>query len=140
MKIPELFPIILYGAVGIISLIMAIKSISSKRFLIFHENAAAIPWERIDKNLQSVILALMRISGFGFLVVALLLLIFPVVNYFRQDEFLKYSIPALSIVFCTGLFLVNYILHKQTGSKTPWLGSLYAMIIIIIGIVLSILI
>jgi uncharacterized membrane protein HdeD (DUF308 family) len=84
-----------------------------------------------------VILALMRVSGLGFLVIGLLLLIFPFVNYFIQDEFIKYSIPIVAAVFCFGLFLINYYLHKQTNSETPWRGSLIAAIGILLGIVLS---
>jgi hypothetical protein len=139
IKIIELIPIIIYCIVGAISLIMAYKNLSLKKFILFHEKAAAIPWDNIDKSLQSVILALMRVSGLGFLVVALLLLVFPIVNYFIQDEFIKYSIPIISFIFCFGLFFVNYFLHKQTKSATPWLGSLFAMFIIIGGMILSIL-
>jgi hypothetical protein len=137
MKELEIIPIIIYAFVGIISLIMAYKSLFSKRFILFHEKAAATTMDKLEKPLQSVILALMRVSGLGFLVTALLLLIFPMVNYFAPDEFVKYSIPLISLIFSTGLFLINYNLHKQTKSATPWLGAIYAMICIIIGLIIS---
>ena len=137
MKIFELLPIIIYGIVGIISLVMALKSLLSKRFISFHEDASGVSWESLDKRLQCVILALTRISGLGFLVVALILLVFPTVNYFRQDEFIRYSMPILSLIFCTGLFVVNYILQKQTQSKTPWVGALMSIFAIIAGMILS---
>jgi hypothetical protein len=137
MRVFALIPIIMYGIVGVISLIMAYKNLSSKSLIAFHAKAATIPWDNINKPLQSVILALMRVSGLGFLVIALLLLIFPFVNYFMQDEFIKYSIPIVASVFCFGLFLINYYLHKQTNSETPWRGSLIAVIGLLWGIVLS---
>ena len=131
--------IILYGFVGVISLKMAFKNLFSKKYLLFHEKAAEKSWEEIDKRLQYVILAVMRISGLGFLVIALLLIVFPIVNQFIHNEFLKYSIPIIAFVFCSGLFLVNYNLYKQTNSTTPWKGSLFAMIAILTGIILSLL-
>lgn len=140
MKYLEFAPIIIYVFVGMVSALMAFKSLSSRRFLAFHEKASATSWDSIDKYLQSVILALMRISGLGFLVTALLLMIFPVINYFKQDEFVKYLIPGISLVFCTGLFLINYRLYKQTKSDTPWRGSLFAMTCIVAGIIISFLI
>jgi FtsH-binding integral membrane protein len=79
----------------------------------------------------------MKISGLGFLVTGLILIIFPIVNLFVQDEFVEYMIPCISLVFCTGLFVINFKLHKQTKSDTPWKGSLYAVIFIIIGIIIS---
>ena len=139
MRITEAIIIVIYGFVGVISLIMAFKNLLSKKYLFFHEKAAGRSWEEIDKSLQVVILALMRISGLGFLMVALLLLIFPVVNQFIHSEFLRYSIPIIAFLFCTGLFLVNYKLHKQTNSTTPWKGSLFAMMVILAGIILSLL-
>lgn len=137
MKITELLSIILYGIVGFIALIMAIKNLVSKRWIVFHEKAAAKSWESLESPMKSVILALMHVSGLGFLVVSLLLLIFPVVNYYKQDILLKFSIPAISFVYCLGLFVANYHLHKQTDSATPWKGSLFSAIAIILGMILS---
>jgi len=139
MRITEMITIILYGFVGVISLKMAFKNLFSKKYLLFHEKAAEKSWEEIDKRLQYVILAVMRISGLGFLVIALLLIVFPIVNQFIHNEFLKYSIPIIAFLFCSGLFLVNYNLYKQTNSTTPWKGSLFAMIAILAGIILSLL-
>ena len=139
MRIIEILTIVIYGFVGVISLIMAYKSLFAKKYLVFHEKAAAIKWTEIDERLQYVILALMRISGLGFLVIALLMLIFPIVNYFIQDDFVRYSIPFLAFIFCSGLFITNYSLHKYTESNTPWKGSLFAMIAIIAGVILSVL-
>jgi hypothetical protein len=137
MKIFEIIPIFVYASVGIISLFMAFKSLSYKKFILFHEKAAAVSLEKLDKSLQSVIIAIMQVSGLGFLTTALLLLIFPMVNYFIRNEFIKYSIPIIALVFCTGLFLVNYNLHKKTKSATPWIGSLVAIFSIIIGLIIS---
>jgi len=69
--------------------------------------------------------------------VGLLLIIFPLVNYFRPDTFITYSIPVIALIYCTGLFLFNYYLHKKTGANTPWIGSIVAMVIILIGITAS---
>jgi len=138
MRITEAITIVIYGFVGVISLIMAFKNLFSKKYLLFHEKAADKAWEELDTRLQYVISALMMISGLGFLMTGLLLLIFPVVNHFMHNEFLRYSIPVVSLIFCTGLFLVNYNLHTQTGSFTPWKGSLFAMIAILAGIILSV--
>ena len=135
----EILTIVIYGFVGVISLIMAYKSLFAKKYLAFHEKAAAIEWTQLDVRLQYVILTLIKISGLGFLVTALLLLIFPIVNYFVQDEFVRYSIPVLAFIFCSGLFIINYFLYKQSKSKTPWKGSLFAMIAIIAGVILSVL-
>jgi hypothetical protein len=135
--IGKIIPICLYMLVGIISLIMAYKNILSSKFIPFHEKAAGKTWNDIEKGIQSVILALMKVSGLGFLVVALMLMIFPIVNYFDNNSFVRYAIPAISLLYCFGLFIINYRLYVQTKVKTPWKGSLYAAIIISLGLILS---
>jgi hypothetical protein len=125
--------------VGVISMVMAVKNIFSTKFLPFHEKAANKTWGEIDNPLQFVILTLLRLAGLGFLVVSILLLVFPIINYFIPNNFYKLSIPFVALIFCTGLFFVNYSLYKKTKAETPWKGSLYAMLAIIAGIIISIL-
>jgi hypothetical protein len=136
-EIVRIIPIVLYFLVGIISLIMVWETFFSKKFLPFHEEAAHILWDNIDYPFQQVILSLLRLSGLGFLVVSILLLVFPVVNFFIPNIFYTYSIPVLALVFCIGLFINNYLLFKKTKVDTPWKGSLYAMGILLTGIVIS---
>ncbi len=90
----ELAPVCLYVLVGIISLTMAYKNLFSNRFIPFHEKAAGKPWDQVDNGLQAVVIALMRVSGLGFLVVTLLLTIFPIANYYLHNTFIKYAVPA----------------------------------------------
>ena len=127
----------LYFAVGIICLAMAVKSISSKRYLPFHEEAAGKSWEELNSPLQSVIITILKISGLGFLTVGILLIFFPIVNYFHADPFIKYFIPVISLIYCFGLFLFNFDLFKKTRVKTPWAGSLITMFIILLSMMIS---
>lgn len=136
-EILNIISILLYLLVAIISLLMAYRGIFSKKYLPFHEEAAGKPWESIEKPLQNVILTILRISGLGFLILFLLLSALPVFNFFRQALFVSYLIPAISLIYCFGLFLFNYRLFKQTKANTPWKGSVVAMIVILLALILS---
>ena len=130
-------PIALYLLVGIISLVMAFKSLFSTKYLPFHEKAAGKQWSEIEEPLKFVILSFLRLGGLGFLIISILLIGYPILNYFIPSIFYKYFIPAIALIFCTGLFLNNYSLYKNTKANTPWKGSLYAMFIILTGIIIS---
>lgn len=134
----KVIPIFLYFIVGIISLVMAFKGLFSSRFLPFHEKAAGKSWNEIEHSFKEVILLFLRLTGLGFLILSILLIVFPVIDYFIPNSFYKYSIPFIGLVYCLGLLIFNYILHKNTKAETPWKGSLYAMLLIGIGIILSI--
>ncbi len=135
----KISPILLYMIVGVISMVMAVKNLFSTKFLPFHEKAANKPWDEIDNPLKQVILTLLRLAGLGFLIISILLLVFPIMNYFIPNNFYKYSIPVIALIYCTGLFAINYSLYRKTKADTPWKGSLYAMLAIIAGIIISIL-
>jgi hypothetical protein len=133
----SIISVVLYFLVGIICLVMAFKSIAAKKYLPFHEEASGKPWQSIEKPLQDVIITILRISGLGFLIVFLLLTVFPIVSYFRPNDFIKYSVPVLSLIYCFGLFLFNYLLFRKTKAKTPWMGSLIALFIILLSFTIS---
>ena len=122
---------------GLISLVMAFKSLFAGTYLPFHENAAGRSWDEIEKPLQEVILSLLRLGGLGFLTVAVLLMLFPVAEHFIPNVVFRYAVPATAFIFCLGLFANNYILHRKTRAETPWKGSLYALIVIAAGLAIS---
>jgi hypothetical protein len=136
-EILKIIPILLYAIVGIISMTMAVKNLFSNKFLPFHEKAANKRWDEIDNSLKLVILTLLRLIGLGFLIISILLLVFPTVNYYNPNRFYKYLIPSLALIYCTGLFIINYLLYKKAKADTPWQKSLYAMLLIVIGIIIS---
>jgi hypothetical protein len=136
-EILRIIPIPLYMFVGVISMIMAVKNLFSNKFLPFHEKVANKQWDEIDNPLKLLILTLLRLAGLGFLIISILLLVFPIVSYFNPNAFYKYSIPIVALIYCTGLFVINYLLYKKTKADTPWKGSLYAMLAIIVGIIMQ---
>jgi hypothetical protein len=138
-KIIDIIPILLYMIIGVISMVMAFKNLISTRYLPFHEKAANKQWDEIDASLKLVILSLLRLSGLGFLIISILLLVFPIINYFVPNILYKYSIPIIALIYCTGLFIINFLLYRRTKEDTPWKGSLYAAMILIVGIIISIL-
>ncbi|MCX6255081.1 MAG: hypothetical protein NTV31_11475 [Bacteroidia bacterium] len=107
-EIFKIIPIVLYLFVGIISMVMAFKNLFSNKYLLFYEKAANKRWDEIDNPLKLVILTFMRLAGLGFLIISILLLVFPIVSYFNPNTFYKYLIPIVALIYCTGLFVINY--------------------------------
>jgi hypothetical protein len=136
-EIITIIPPGLYFIVGIISLFMAFKTMLSRKYLPFHEQTAGKSWEDIETPVKPVILSLMRLGGLGFLITGILLVVCPVAGYISGDTFLKYFIPGMALVFCSGLFVINYALFRKTGANTPWKGSLYAILVLSAGLILS---
>jgi hypothetical protein len=133
----QIVSIVLFFLVGVICLSMAYSTIFSKKYLPFHEQAAGMKWEEHGPGLQATILTLLRLSGLGFLVVGLMLVVLPILNYFEYSLILAISVPILALVFFGGLANFNFQLYKKTKADTPWQSSIAAMVIILIAFVLS---
>lgn len=107
-ELPSIIPIILYFSVGMISLTMAFKNIRANEFLPFHQKAAGKNWKDLDDTIRLIILALMKVSGLGFLILSILLIVFPAVGSFYPNKFFKYAVPAIALLYCSGLIIINY--------------------------------
>jgi hypothetical protein len=79
---------------------MAYKNIFTKRFLPFHEKAAKIPWKEVSLPLRTVMLSMLRLSGLGFLVNAILLIAYPVVKYSSPHSVYIFIIPSIALIYC----------------------------------------
>ena len=115
----------LYALVGIISLVMALESLSARGFLNFHTAAAGEPWTALGDGLQAVIVSLLRLSGMGFLIVGLQLVVVSIAVNLHPG-----------LVVAVGLGVINYRLHVRTGAQTPWKGSLYAAVAVAVALAL----
>jgi hypothetical protein len=127
----------LYAVVGVTSLVMALKSFRASEFLPFHAAAAGQRWETVGDGLKAVVVALLRVSGLGFLIAGLQLIVVSVAINMRPDPVVAFVLPSLSLLFCVGLCAVNYQLFSRTGARTPWRGSLYAAVAIVVALGLS---
>ena len=135
----KILPVVLFAIVGLISAAMAFKNLSAKRILPFNEKASGKLWNDLENPFKLVILSLMKLVGLGFLIMSFLTIIFPFINYFEPNPVYEYLVPAIALAYCAGLFAVNFSVYKKTKAETPWKGSLYAAVIILIGIVISVL-
>jgi hypothetical protein len=137
-EIFKLIPAALYFLVGIVSLIMALKSFFSKKILPFQEKAAGKVWDKIENPIKILMLFFLRMSGLGFLVISVLLIAFSIINLLNPVMIYEYLIPVIALIYTFGLFINNYFLFKFTKAGTPWKESLYVMLILITGIIISI--
>jgi hypothetical protein len=134
----DLISITLYLAVGLISFKMAVNNLFAKEYLGFHKNATKKSWAEVDQSMQYVIIFLMRLTGLGFFMTAILLIVFPIVNLFAPSFVGTFLTPLVALVFCFGLFVSNYSLYKKSSANTPWHASLIASGLILTGVIVSI--
>ncbi len=103
----------------------------------FYEQSSGKLWDDIEEPVKLIILSLMKLVGLGFFIQSILMISFPIINYFLPNSVIKYLIPAIAFIYCSGLFAINFSFYKKTKADSPWKESVFAMIIIAAGIIIS---
>jgi hypothetical protein len=124
---------VLFGLVGVVALTMARRALTAKSLLPFHQAAAGRPWAELSPGEKSVATALTRALGLGFLTAGLALLTAGVTALAHQSD-ATYALAAIALVFCSGLAVINRRLQRDTSIGTPWKGSLYAAVAIVVAV------
>ena len=129
----------LYIIVGLITFGIGLRFLLSKKFFSYHREATGLEWNNIDKSLQMIILAIMKMAGIGITCLSVLIITYPFMFMCSDNFFDKFLVPIISLLFWIGSFNITFNVHKKTSANTPWKGSLFSTILIVIAILLSVL-
>lgn len=125
----------LFAVVGVAAALMAVAGLRSRRLLAFHQRALGVSWEQMTPSEQEVGLALTRSLGLGFFCAATAA--FAATGFaIADDRRAALLLSCIALAFCLGLALVNRELQSTTAVRTPWRGSLYAALVVAVGMVL----
>jgi hypothetical protein len=109
----------------------------SPKCMSYHEVAIGKKWGELDVKLQTLLLALMKSCGGGALSVGLAIvamLVFP----FRSGEMWSYYIIPICGLIVIGIpIYAMLVVRKKTNAKPPIIANATAIVLIVIGIILS---
>lgn len=128
---------VVFAGVAVLSLVMSAKGLTTSRLLPFHLSASGREWVSFAADEQAVALALTRSLGLGFLVAGLSLVAAAVAAVLDAVGMAS-VLAGVACVFCAGLAVINRRLGLATGTSTPWRGSVYAAVLIVVAIVVLI--
>jgi hypothetical protein len=128
---------VVFIGVAVLSFVMSAKGLTASRLLPFHQSASGREWASFTADEQAVALALTRSLGLG-LLVAGLSLVGAAVAAVLDAMAMASVLAVVACVFCAGLAVINRRLTLATGTSTPWRGSVYAAVLIVLAIVILI--
>ena len=126
-----------YGAIALLSLIFGIIYLTRPQFMPYHSLALGKSWAEVEPNVQTLILALMRVAGGGFLTAGLTIVILLAIPFQAQSRWAIYTIPAIALITSGGSFYATYLVRSNTPGNPPFKLSLLTIGLAIIGFVFS---
>ena len=127
-----------YGAIALISLIFGIIYVTRSQFMPYHSLALAKSWSEVEGNTQTLILALMRVAGGGFISTGIAIIILLCIPFQAREPWAIYSV--FSIACCTSFSscYATFLVHSKTPGNPPFKLSLATLVLTSIGFICSI--
>jgi len=138
LKRSKLFAVLLYSIVVFITAGGGLQFITATRFFDYHAQAAGIEWTRLNPDLQMLILAGFKITGAGFLTVALnmaLMILFSFTKHAKSWS--GVAIPLVGLVFWSVILSTTLTVLAATGADAPWTPSLFCVVALLVGLFIS---
>ena len=128
---------IIFWITTVSGFIFAAMYLFRPEFMPYHEVAIGKPWNEMNEEYRVLIIALMRVSGGGWLATSvgmLLLLLIP----FRKGRYWSYlGIPTIGLAALVPTFLATLIVKSNSSAVPPYLLAASLIGLLIITIILS---
>ena len=104
----------------------------------YHSAALEKSWSEVEPNMQTLILALMRVSGGGFLASGFTMIILLAIPFQAEELWAIYAIPFVSLCMSLGSFYATFLVKTRTPGNPPISLSLITILLTVIGFTASI--
>ena len=124
---------ICYGINALIALVFGVIYLTRPQFMPYHSLALSKLWSEVEPNIQTLILALMRVAGGGFLATAISITVLLCFPFQAREQWAIYSI--FFICFCSsfGSAYATYLVQNNTPGNPPFKLSLGAVLLSLVG-------
>ena len=105
----------------------------------YHAVAVGQSWTEVDPAFQVLILALMKVTGGGWLAAALAVGILLYIPFSTGVRWSYWAIPIIGLpASLSSLYVTIYVAHN-TPASPPWIAAALGTILLIVGFILSML-
>ncbi|KPQ37150.1 MAG: NfeD-like protein [Phormidium sp. OSCR] len=127
----------IYLVIGVVSLVLGGLYLLSPTFMGYHAEAISRPWDALDASIQILILALMKVAGAGWMATGLAMLFGVWLSFPGGDRRWRWGIPLIGLMFYVPTSAVTLWVTLSTPGTAPWYGSLFAVLLLVIGFCLN---
>ena len=134
----KMVSVILYAIVVLITSIAGLKFMTATQFFDYHSAAAGVEWSSLNPDLQMLILAGFKVTGAGFLTVALNLSLMIIFSFTKHsNSWSGIAIPLVGLVFWSVVLSTTLLVFSATGAQSPWGISLFCVMALLVGLFIT---
>jgi hypothetical protein len=103
----------------------------------YHAQVIGKNWAEIDRGIQIIILALMKVFGAGAITVGLISLVVLFIPFRRGERWANWTLFFTPIVYNGLSFFVTFKVYLVTNASTPWPSMLLGIVMGLAGFLFS---
>ena len=127
----------IYLVVILLGIAFGINYLACPTVMPYHHQAIGIDWEDLGPGLQVMLKNFVNFAGAGFITGSLSCLIMLLIPFRRGEQWAKWAIPLLLIVFNVFCLYVSATVAAETGASTPWPLSIVTIIVLLAAYIVS---
>lgn len=129
--------LLIYLVIGLIDLILGAIYFTSDKFLFYHSQAVGTSWEETASGTQTLILALMKLAGGGWLALGLFTIALALREFKQCSLLARWVLPAGTLIFYIASLASTWSVYRNTGAASPWAPSLAIIAFALIALVID---
>lgn len=130
--------VLLYSIVVFITAGAGLQFLTATQFFDYHAQASGQVWSSLNPDLQMLVLAGFKVTGVGFITVALNLFLMLVFSFTKHAaNWSVVAIPLVGLVFWSVVLSTTLTVYSATRAEAPWGISLFCVIALLVGLFIS---
>jgi len=137
MKMLKTISFICYGLVALLGFVFAFIYLTRPEFMPYHADAVGMSWENVDANMKVLIIALMRVSGGGWLATSLAISFLLIAGRKFKKFWLKVALVSVGLAALTPTLYATLYVKTYSPAEPPWIAAAVAIVILLLALTLE---
>ncbi len=137
MKTLKTISFISYALVGILGFVFACFYLFRSEFMPYHAVAVGKDWNEIDHGMQVLILALMRVSGGGWMATAISITVLLIARSKFKSSILSIGLVLVGLGALIPTLYATLYVRANSPADPPWYAAVGGIALLVIALVLD---
>ena len=126
-----------YGLVGLLGFVFAYIYLFRPEFMPYHADAVGSSWNEMDASIKVLIIALMRVSGGGWLATSLSITLLLVARIKFQKIYFGFALVLVGLGGLIPTLYATLYVRANSPAEPPWMAAAGGILLLVIALVMD---
>jgi hypothetical protein len=107
--------------------------LSRTEFLPYHADAAGLAWSEVEPGMQTLLVAVLRIAGAGFVTTGLAMTVLLLIPFRRGERWASWAVPLLGLVMSGVTLYAAGVVRSRTPGEPPLALAVAGVVLLLLG-------